>query len=56
MNKTYVVYKEDDIVAIGSLEEVSSQLGVKPSSIQWLTYPSAKKRPHKLQVEVVCDD
>lgn len=50
--KTYVVYKGDEIVAIGSKQEAAEQLGVKPSTVEWYAAPAARRRGRTV-VEVV---
>lgn len=53
--KTYVVYKGDDIVAIGSKQEAADQLGVKPSTVEWMATPVGRRRS-RMDVEVVCEE
>lgn len=43
----YAAYKGEEIVAMGSLQEVAQELRIKESSVIWYTKPSAKKRTEK---------
>lgn len=43
----YTVYKNDEIVAVGSLEECAKKLKVTEQYIRWLATPSGKKRLEK---------
>lgn len=43
-SRTYVVYKGDDVVAIGSLSEVAERLGVTEGHIRWLASPTAHRK------------
>lgn len=49
---TYAVYKGDEFVAMGTAKELSKELGCKPDTIRWYTYPSAKKRTRKNGIAV----
>lgn len=41
---TYVVYKGDDVIAVGTIEEVSERLGVKRSVVEYLATPTAHRK------------
>lgn len=43
MKKQYVLYKGDDIVAMGTAEEIAEELGIKPDTVKWYSYPSAQR-------------
>ncbi len=47
MQRQYAVYKGDQFVMAGTLEEVSKKLGILPSSVKWLSTPAAHKRADK---------
>lgn len=42
-NDTYVVYRGDDVIAIGTRKECAEKLGVRESTIDYYTTPSARK-------------
>lgn len=42
--KEYALYKGDDFIMIGSLEELASYLGVKESSVYFYSMPAYRKR------------
>lgn len=42
--ETYVVYKGEDVVAIGSLSEVAERLGVTEDYVRWLSTPTAHRK------------
>lgn len=44
MTVVYVVYRGDEVVAIGSDEECAEALGCRASSIRWLASPAAHRR------------
>lgn len=44
MAKEYAVYKGDELICIGTAKECADILNIKPSSVKWLTTPTAKKR------------
>ena len=48
----YAVYKGDEFVAMGTAKELSKELGCKPDTIRWYTYPSAKKRTRRNGIAV----
>lgn len=50
--KTYVVYKGEEVIAIGSKQEVADQLEVKPSTVEWMATPVGRRRS-ATDVEVV---
>lgn len=58
----YAVYKGDELLAIGTLEECAKQLNVTKEYIYWLTMPTAKRRiakrknPEKCKVAIRLDD
>ena len=43
-SKRYAIYKGDELVGFGTAEELASQLGIKPDTVRWWSYPSAQKR------------
>lgn len=40
----YALYKEDDLLAIGTKEEIAKEMGVLKSTIQFYMTPSQYKR------------
>ena len=51
----YAAYKGDEFLGMGTAEELGQKLGVKPDTIRWYTYPSARRRsrPDGMAVEKV---
>lgn len=47
MSIQYAVYKGDDFIFMGTLEEVAERLGVSTKSVKWMATPTAKKRADK---------
>ena len=43
----YAVYKGEDLLCIGTVDECAEHMGVKPDTIKWYTYPTYKKRVEK---------
>lgn len=41
---TFVVYKGDEIIAIGSSAEVAEALGTSVANVEWMASPTAKRR------------
>lgn len=52
MKKEYCVYKGDEFIALGTLDELSSVLGIKRESLRWMSTPSALKRSNGSRLEV----
>lgn len=44
MSKTYALYKGDEYVTDGTLEELAEKTGKKLASLEWMLTPTAKKR------------
>jgi hypothetical protein len=42
--REYAVYKGENLIALGTLEECASKLNVTKEYIYWLTTPTAKRR------------
>ena len=42
--KEYAAYKGEDLIAIGTVEEIAEELGKKIENIRWHTYPTAARR------------
>lgn len=42
--KEFIVYKGDQMVAVGTAEDCAAILGVKPSTIRWHVTPTGRKR------------
>ena len=40
----YAIYKGDDFLALGTADELAEQLGVKPDTVRWWSYPTAQAR------------
>ena len=47
MDTQYSVYKGDEFVLMGTLEEVAEKLGVSKSTVRWMSTPAAHKRAEK---------
>lgn len=43
-SRRYALYKGDEFVALGTAAEIAAQIGVKPDTVRWWSYPSAQKR------------
>ena len=41
---TYVVYRGDEVIAVGPASECASALGVRASTMRWLSTPEAHRR------------
>ena len=41
---TYVVYRGDDVLGIGTADELAERLGIKPDTVRWLSSATAHKR------------
>lgn len=44
MAKIYALYKGDEYIADGTLEELAEKTGKKLASLEWMMTPAAKKR------------
>lgn len=44
MVKEYVVYKGDELLALGTAEEIAKQLDVTPATVRWWSTPSSIER------------
>lgn len=49
----YAVYKGDTLLVLGKAEQCADFLGVKPTSIQWYSTPTWKKRSEKFNQDNV---
>ncbi len=47
MDTQYSVYKGDEFIFMGTLDEVAERLGVSTKSVKWMATPAAKKRADK---------
>ena len=58
----YAVYQGDKLLAVGTADECAEELGIKPETVRWMTYPTAKrrlterKRPERARVVVRLED
>lgn len=43
-SKDYALYRGDDLLMVGTVEEIARYLGIKPKSVYFLSYPSYHKR------------
>lgn len=50
MTKEYCVYKGDDLLVMGTLQECANELGVKPATVLWYKYPSYQKKGNSKRV------
>lgn len=57
---TYVVYRGDDVVAVGTASEVSEALGVRRSTVEYLATPTAHRKAttgrRRMVAELVRED
>ena len=49
MAKIYALYKGDEYIADGTLEELAGKTGKTYNTLKWMTYQSYKKRLQELQ-------
>lgn len=60
-NAIYAVYRNDEIIAMGTAVECAAELNVQPSYIYWMTTPTGKaryenrKNKERAQTAVVID-
>ena len=54
MSKIYALYKGDEYIAGGTLEELAEKTGKKLASLEWMLTPSAKKRASAGSSVLVC--
>lgn len=40
----YAIYKGEELLMIGTIEEIAKARGVKPASIRFYTFPAYQKR------------
>lgn len=56
-NTVYALYKGDEFIGVGTAEELAEMLGVKPSTVDWYSYPIAKQRNKgKCKIAIILDD
>ena len=60
MDRIYALYKSEDLLADGTIEEISEKTGKTTKYLKWMTYPTYKKRckPNgkRLQMVLLEDD
>lgn len=44
MEKVYALYKGEDILSMGTVDEIAEELNIKKETVLWYRYPSVKKR------------
>lgn len=54
MAKIYALYKGDEYIADGTLEELAGKTGKKLASLEWMLTPAAKKRASAGSSVLVC--
>ncbi len=60
-NAIYAVYKNDEMIAMGTADECAAELDVQPEYITWMATPTGKRRyesrknKDKAQTAVVID-
>lgn len=54
-NKVYAIYNGDTFLALGTLEEIAAQLGIKRKTIQFYMQPVYKKRRNNKECYVVIE-
>jgi predicted nucleic acid-binding Zn ribbon protein len=54
MSKIYALYKGDEYVTDGTLEELAGKTGKKLASLEWMLTPAAKKRASAGSSVLVC--
>lgn len=42
--KEYAIYKGDEFITLGTAEELSKELNVRPETIHWMSTNACKKR------------
>lgn len=52
----YALYKGDDLLFLGTVNEIAKQMNVLPSTIFYYQTPTAKKRKSKLVLIKIDDD
>jgi hypothetical protein len=52
-SRDYALYKGDDLLMVGSVNEIADYLGIKPKSVYFLSYPSYHKRCEGSTVRVM---
>ncbi len=53
---TYAVYKNDELVVMGTSKECADFLGILPITLRQYSYPSIKKNLRNIEVVRVEDD
>lgn len=60
MSKIYALYKGEDLLADGTIQEISEKTGKTTDFLKWMTYPTYKERckPNgkRLQMVLLEDD
>ena len=54
MAKIYALYKGDEYIADGTLEEIAEKTGKKLASLKWMLTPAANKRASAGSSVLVC--
>lgn len=57
-NRVYALYKGDDFITTGTIQEISDETGKSVDFLRWMTYPTYKKRSEngKNRLQIVCLD
>lgn len=51
--RDYALYRGDDLLMVGTVNEIASYLGIQPKSVYFLSYPSYHKRCEGSQVRIL---
>lgn len=52
----YAIYRDDEFLFVGTLEECAEFLSVKKETVKWLTSPSSRKRMRKIAIKIEEED
>lgn len=44
MAREYALYKGDELLVVGTINELAEELGVKPRTVRYYGYPGYKRR------------
>ena len=48
--RIFALYRGEDLVSIGTIEEIAEETGLETRAVRWYTTPSAKKRSGKMSM------
>lgn len=44
MTREYALYKGDELLGVGTIDELAEELGIKPKTVRHYGYPGYKRR------------